>query len=159
MTPLKKSLAALALLACAAPLTCLAESSVTSVVSDSLSRSSGSVSDSITGSSHASSPDNRQVRGNYKVMDMAAVDQRPGMVQLRLQPVAEGATADDQIFLTLPRTAAADGHVANGAIVTALQRPYGIEFATAPEGQPRTAFFLALADDAMRDLKMAPLAL
>ncbi len=156
MFQLKKTVATLALLACAAPLTCLAESSVTSLASDSLSRSSGSVSDSITGSSHSSSPDNKQVKGDYKVIDVAEVAQRPGMVRLQLQPVAAGATADDAIFLTLPRAAAADGHVAKDAIVTAMQRPYGIEFAS---GQPHAAFFLALADDAVREMKMAPLAL
>jgi hypothetical protein len=156
MRPLNKSLATLALLAIAAPLTCLAESSVTSVVSDSVSRSSGSISDSVTGSSHSSSPDNKQVKGDYKVIDMAELADRPGYVELRLQPVAATATADDQIFLRVPRAAADQGHVGKDAIVTALQRPYGIEFAA---NQPRAAFFLALADDYVRDLKMAPLAL
>jgi hypothetical protein len=149
-------LATFALLACAAALPCLAESSVTSVVSDSLSRSSGSISDSITGSSHASSPDNRQVKGDYKVIEVAELARHPGMVQLRLQPVAEGSTADDQVLLLLPRDAAYQGHVGKDAIVTAMQRPYGIEFAS---GQPHAAFFLALADDWVRDVKMAPLSL
>ena len=43
-----------------------------------------------------------------------------------------------------------------GATVTALQRPYGIEFAA---NQPRAAFFLALADDYVRDMKLAPVTL
>jgi hypothetical protein len=156
MSPFKKSLATLVLLACAAPLSCLAESSVTSVVSDSISRSSGSISDSITGSSKSSSPDNKQVKGDYKVIDMAEVTTRPGMVQLRLQKVAATVNADDDVFLLLPRAAADQGHVAKDAVVTAMQRPYGIEFAS---GQPHAAFFLALADDYVRDLKMAPVAL
>jgi hypothetical protein len=156
MRHLKKSLATLVLLACAAPLSCLAESSVTSVVSDSLSRSSASISDSITGSSHSSSPDNRQVKGDYKVIDMADVGDRPGLVELHLQRVAAEATAGDEIYLRVPRAAADQGHLANGAIVTALQRPYGIEFAA---NQPRAAFFLALADDVASDLKMAPVTL
>ena len=152
MRHLKKSLATLALLACAAPLTCLAASSVGSSVSDSLTESSGSVSDSLKGSSHSSSPDNKQVKGDYKVIDMAEVADRPGYVELHLQPVAAG----DEIYLRVPRVAADKGHVANGAIVTAMQRPYGIEFAA---NQPRAAFFLALADDYVRDMKMAPVAL
>ena len=156
MRHLKKSLATLALLACAAPLTCLAASSVGSSVSDSLTESSGSVSDSLKGSSHSSSPDNKQVKGDYKVIDMAEVADKPGMVQLRLQPVAANAGVDDQLLLTLPRVAADHGHVARDGVVTALQRPYGIEFAS---GQPHAAFFLALADDYVRDMKMAPLAL
>jgi len=156
MRPLKKSLATLALLACAVPLTCLAASSVGSSVSDSLADSSGSVSDSLKGSSHSSSPDNKQVKGDYKVIDMAAVDGQPGFVELHLMRVVAGADTGAEIYLKLPREAAAKGHVATGATVTALQRPYGIEFATA---QPRAAFFLALADDVVRDTKMAPVAL
>jgi hypothetical protein len=152
MRHLKKTLATLALLACAAPLTCLAESSVTSVVSDSVSRSVGSISDSITGSSHASSPDNKQAKGDYKVIDIAEVVDKPGFVELHLQPVAAG----DEIYLRVPRAAAEQGHVVGGAIVTAMQRPYGIEFTA---DQPRAAFFLALADDYVRDMKMAPVAL
>ena len=156
MHPLKMSLATLALLACAAPFTCLAASSVGSSVSDSLTQSSGSVSDSLKGSSHSSSPDNKQVKGDYKVIDMAAVDGQPGFVELHLMRVVAGADTGAEIYLKLPREAAAKGHVATGATVTALQRPYGIEFATA---QPRAAFFLALADDVVRDTKMAPVAL
>ena len=155
MRHFKKSLATLALLACAAPLTSLAESSVTSVVSDSLSRSSGSISDSITGSSHSSSPDNKQAQGDYKVIDVADVADKPGMVELHLQAVAAHA-AVAEMYLRLPRAAADQGHVAKDAVVTALQRPYGIEFAA---NQPRAAFFLALADDVARDMKMAPVAL
>ncbi len=156
MRPLKMSLATLALLACAAPLTCLAASSVGSSVSDSLTESSGSVSDSLKGSSHSSSPDNKQVKGDYKVIDMAALDGQPGFVELHLMRVVAGADTGAEIYLKLPREAAAKGHVATGATVTALQRPYGIEFATA---QPRAAFFLALADDVVRDTRMAPVAL
>ena len=156
MRHLKKSLATLALLACAAPLTCLAASSVGSSVSDSLTQSSGSVSDSLKGSSHSSSPDNKQAQGDYKVIDMAAVADKPGFVELHLMRVAAGADAGAEIYLKLPREAAAQGHVAAGATVTALQRPYGIEFATT---QPRAAFFLVLADDVARDTKMAPVAL
>ena len=156
MRHLKKSLATLALLACAAPLSCLAASSVGSSVSDSLTESSGSVSDSLKGSSHSSSPDNKQVQGDYKVIDMAELADKPGFVELHLQPVAANTTSGGEIYLRVPRAAATQGHVANGAIVTAMQRPYGIEFAA---NQPRAAFFLALADDVARDMKMAPVAL
>ena len=156
MRQFKNGLATFVLLACAAPLTCLAESSVTSVVSDSLSRSSGSISDSITGSSHASSPDNKQVKGEYKVIDMAEVADKPGLVEMHLQPVAANIDAGGEIWLRVPRVAADQGHIAKDAIVTALQRPYGIEFAA---NQPRAAFFLALADDVARDMKMAPVTL
>ena len=79
---------------------------------------------------------------------------RPAAVG-QLRPVA--ATSDEtDILLTLPRVAAANGHVEKDATITALQRPYGIEFAS---GQPHAAFFLALANDWVRDLKTAPLTL
>ena len=154
MIHLKKRLA-FALLTGAVALPCLAESSVASSASDSLSQSSTAISDSISGSSHSSSPDNKQVKGDFKVIDMAELADRPGMVQLQLRPVA--ATSDDtDILLTLPRVAAANGHVEKDATITALQRPYGIEFAS---GQPHAAFFLALANDWVSDLKTAPLTL
>jgi hypothetical protein len=155
MRHLTKSLATLALLACAAPLTCLAESSAASSISDSISQASGSISDSLKGSSHSSSPDNKQVKGDYKVIDMAEVADKPGFVELHLMP-ATGANVGAEVYLTLPREAVEQGHVGTGAVVTALQRPYGIEFAA---NQPRAAFFLALADDVARDMKMAPVAL
>ena len=155
MRPIHKSLATLALLACTTPLTCLAASSAASSVSDSLTQSSASISDSITDSSHSSSPNNKQAQGDYKVIDVAEVADQPGVVELHLQPVATN-TAGEEIYLRLPRVAADQGHVGNGAIVTALQRPYGIEFAA---NQPRAAFFLALADDVVRDMKLAPVTL
>ena len=154
MRPLQKSLATLVLLACATPLAALAASSAASSLSDSLTESSGSVSDSLKGSSHSSSPDDKQVKGDYKVTDVAQVDGQPGFVELHLQPVATGGGIE--VYVKVPRAAAETGHVATGVVVTALQRPYGIEFATT---QPRAAFFLALADDVVRDTKMAPVAL
>ncbi len=155
MRHFKKSLATLALLTSIAPLTCLAASSAASSVSDSLTQSSASISDSLKDSSHSSSPDNRQAQGDYKVIEMAEVTDQPGYVELHLQPVAAN-TAGQELYLRLPRAAADQGHVGNGAIVTALQRPYGIEFAA---NQPRAAFFLALADDVVRDMKLAPVTL
>ena len=155
MRPFKKSLATLALLTCTAPLTCLAASSAASSVSDSLTQSSASISDSLTDSSHSSSPNNKQALGDYKVIEMAEVADRPGYVELHLQPVATNKVGEE-VYLRLPRTAAEQGHVGTGAIVTALQRPYGIEFAA---NEPRAAFFLALADDYVRDMKLTPVTL
>ena len=154
MRHLTKSLATLVLLACATPLTTLAASSAASSISDSLTQSSGSVSDSLKGSSHSSSPDDKQVKGDYKVTDVAEVDGQPGFVELHLQPVA--ANAGIEVYVKVPRAAAETGHITAGTAVTAMQRPYGVEFATT---QPRAAFFLALADDVVRDTKMAPVAL
>ena len=144
-------LATLVLLAAALP--AFAESSVASSASDSVSASFGKLSDSISNSSQSlSSRDARNAQGDYKVIDVAEVAGRPGMVRLRLQAVAQ----DEELFLTLPREAVDHGHVAKDMVVTALQRPYGIEFAS---GQPHAAFFLALADDWAAELKTSPLTL
>ena len=155
MRPIHKSLATLALLAATAPLSCLAASSAASSVSDSLTQSSESISNSLTDSSHSSSPNNKQAQGDYKVTDVAELTGQPGYIELHLMPV-ETNTVGQEIYLRLPRAAADQGHVGTGAIVTALQRPYGIEFAA---NQPRAAFFLALADDVVQDMKLAPVTL
>jgi hypothetical protein len=155
MRHVKQSLALLVLLAGTSPLTALAASSAASSVSDSLTQSSASISDSLTDSSHSSSPANRQAQGDYKVIDVADVAGQPGVVELHLQPVATN-TVGEELYLRLPRAAADQGHVGNGAIVSALQRPYGIEFAA---NQPRAAFFLALADDVVREMKLTPVTL
>jgi len=102
MRQLTKSLATLALLACAAPLTCLAESSAASSISDSISQLSGSISDSLKGSSHSSSPDNKQVKGDYTVTDVAELADKPGFVELHLMPA--GANAGVEVYVTLPRS-------------------------------------------------------
>ena len=142
-------LATLVLLAAALP--AFAESSIASSASDSLSVSSAKISDWISNSSQSSSQrDARNAQGDYKVIEVADVAGRPGMVQLRLHALAQ----DDEFMLTLPREAAANGHVAKDAVVTAMQRPYGIEFAT---GQEHAAFFLALADDWANELRTTAL--
>ena len=155
MRHVKQSLAVLMLLAGTSPLTALAASSAASSVSDSLTQSSASISDSLTDSSHSSSPANKQAQGDFRVIDVADVAAQPGYVELHLRPVATN-TVGEELYLRLPRTAAEQGHVDTGAIVTALQRPYGIEFAA---NQPRAAFFLALADDVVREMKLAPVTL
>ena len=152
MTRMIKTTTALALVACVAALPAHAESSIASSASDSISTTFGKLSDSLSNSSTSSSPGDHQAKGDYKVIDVAEVDGRPGMLRLRLQPFPEGR-ADGEVQLVLPRQAADAGHIGRDAIVTALERPYGIEFAT---GAKHEAFFLALADDWMRELKTNP---
>ena len=135
--PLALRLAALTLAAAALP---SFADSLASSASGSLSVSSDKISNSLSDSSQSSSNrDARNAQGDYKVIDVAEVAGRPGALKARLHAVGR----DDEFFLTLPREAAADGQVAPGAVVTAMQRPYGIEFAT---GAEHRAFFLALAD-------------
>src|SRR5262249_36530397 len=130
----------LAVVAAVATLPAHAESSIASSASDSISTTFGKISDSLSNSSTSSSPDDNkhQTKGDYKVTDVAEADGRPGMLRLRLQPYPEGRT-DGEVQLVLPRQAADAGHVGRDAIVTAFERPYGIEFAA---GEKHEAFFL-----------------
>ena len=110
------------------------------------SASVGSLSNSITGSSNSSSPADKVAEGDYRVVEIAALTERPGMLRLRLRATAAAAEAAP-IWLTLPEKALAARVLRSGDIVNARHRPYGIEFAHAEQaGQPRTAFFLVLAD-------------
>jgi hypothetical protein len=138
-------LACLALLFTVAAAPCRAESFASSA-SSAGSASSGSVSDSFEGSSDASS--NKKVaEGDYRIIDVAQAP-RPGMLRLRLQATAGGKAADE-FFLNLPQQAFAEHGLAAGDVVSARQRPYGLEFA---RSDTRTAFFLVLADNWHREL-------
>lgn len=122
--------------------------SIASSASSAGSASVGSLSDSVTGSSKSSSGETRVAAGDYRVIEVAERSDRPGTLQLKLQAVAH---PDDTgtLWLTLPRQALAQRALAAGDLVSARQRPYGLEFAHAPAGEP---FFLVLADDWHREL-------
>jgi hypothetical protein len=87
--------------------------------------------------------------GDYKVIEVAAVADRPGTVRMKLQAVAD-PSADGEFFLYLPQQIFDKSPLGAGQIVAARQRPYGVEFA---RGDTRQAFFLVLDDAAYRDLK------
>lgn len=150
MTLFKRSLVSIAslwLLAAAVP--AMAESSAASSASDSASTSVGSLSTSIKTSSDGSSKATGVAEGDYEVIDMAAATDQPGTVRVKLQAVADRG-ADGEFFLFVPRQAVDQGRLAPGRIVTAYQRPYGVEFAS---GETRQAFFLVLADEWYRELQ------
>ena len=150
MTRSAPSVAALAaLLACVAAAPAHADSSIASSASESISTSFAKLSDSISNTSASSSPGQHQAKGDYKVIEVAEVEGRPGMLRLRLQPL-EPARQGGEVQLVLPRQAAEAGHVAQDAVVSALERPYGVAFATHPAHE---AFFLALDDEWMRELR------
>jgi hypothetical protein len=155
MNPIRHLLApAIALLLGAAAATpALAASSAASSASDSLSTSVGSVSDSFRGSSESSDQPNRTADGDYRVVEVAALDERPGMLQLMLQPAGDQG---EPFALILPHQAAENGGLAVGALVHAQNRPYGVEFARADN---RQAFFLVLDDDWYRELASNPVTL
>lgn len=151
MAPTLIRLAGITLLGIAAAAPGLADS-LTSSAASAGSASVGSLSDSITGSSNASSPNTPVADGDYRVIEVAALAERPGMLRLALQALP---ARDDSasIRLTLPQQALAQRALVPGDIVSARRRPYGIEFAHAGNGAaPRQAFFLLLADDWMGEL-------
>lgn len=148
MTHFKQSLACLLFCAAAAP--SFATSSATSLASESVGTSVGSFSNSSQRSSTSSSrPPTPLSEGDYKVIEMAALPERPGFVKLTLHAVAD-ASADGELLLFVPQAAIEQGRVAEGQVVTAKQRPYGMEFAS---NETRQAFFLLLDDAWYRELQ------
>lgn len=137
-------------LACSAP--AWAASSAVYSASESIATSVGSVSRSVRNSSDSSS---RTVvgQGEYEVIRVAAGDD--GLLHVTLMPLP-GAAAPAPFTLLLPERAAAEGRLAVGERVSARDRPYGLEFARA---DTRTAFFLLLQDDWMRELQNVPVTL
>lgn len=127
----------------AAALPALADSSLVSTSSTSIGSSSVSIEKS---SASISGNGNKVAQGDYQVIEVAALDQRPGVVRVHLQAVA----GTEDFYLLLPRAAAERGALANGQIVAAQQRPYGLAFATARDRQ--APFFLVLDDAVYREL-------
>src|ERR1700693_420462 len=121
MARFETCLAGLALLLCAAAMPALAESSAASSASDSISTSVGSLSGSVQKSSDSSSKTTAVPDGDSRIIDVAAVPERPGTVRMKLQALAERG-ADGEFFLYLPQEAVDQGHLATGHIVTAPQR-------------------------------------
>ncbi len=132
-----------------ATLSAAAASSAASSASDSVATSVGSVSGSLKTSSNSSTRGNNVAEGDYRIIDVALADEKPGTVRVQLQAVAEPG-ADGEVFLYLPQAVAEQTPLAKGGIVSARQRAYGIEFA---DGATRQAFFLVLRDDWYRELQ------
>jgi len=154
MTPIRRFLAPAVLLALAgATLPALAASSAASSASESLSTSVGSVSDSFKNSSESSDRPNRTADGDYKVIEVAAAEDRPGKLRVMLQPAAGAGEAFE---LYLPQKAADAGGVVVGQVVSARNRDYGVEFARADN---RQAFFLVLEDAWYQELASNPVTL
>ncbi|MBC7957238.1 MAG: hypothetical protein H7Y33_15365 [Cytophagales bacterium] len=124
-------------------------STAASSASEGASASVGSVSTSFEKSSDSSSKKDKVAAGDYKVIDVAGMPERPGTLRLKLQPVAD-ANEDNAFFLYLPEQALAQNPLAVGQTVAARTRPYGVEFAKADTGR---AFFLVLHDDWHRELQ------
>ena len=149
-------LSCLALLCAALATPCMAESFASSA-SSAGSASSGSASDSLNTSSK-SSTGTQTADGDYRVIEVAELTDRPGMLQLTLQGTA--ATAEAREFaLRLPRRALEPRGIAAGDIVSVRNRDYGLEFARGDGHEGREPFFLVLSDDWHRELEPRPVTL
>ncbi|HEV8690836.1 MAG TPA: hypothetical protein VGQ91_11105 [Ideonella sp.] len=141
------------LAAAALSLPALAASSAASSASESLTTSSGSVSDSSNASSDSSRRPARQAQGDYRVVEVAAMAERPGTLRLMLEPAAGQG---EGFALYVPQKAVDQASVATGQVVRAEQRPYGVQFA---RGDTQQAFFLMLDDEWYRELPSNPVVL
>ncbi len=150
--------ASLALLMASAALPALAASSASSESSGSSSTSVGSLSNSVGKSSDSSSGKDKDVaEGDYRVIEVAAAADQPGKLRVKLQAAADDSL-NGELYLTLPTVAVARGQLASGAVISAKQRAYGIEFA-AGVGTARAPFFLVMRDDWFRELDSKPVVL
>ena len=149
MNHFKTPIASLVLLLCAVAPPAMSTSSTASSASDSASSAASSGSESLKKSSNGSSKATTAVTsGDYEVIDVAAVPERPGTVRMRLQAVAD-RSAESEFFLYLPQQIFDNSQLGAGQVIAARQRPYGLEFA---KSDTRKAFFLVLDDAWYRDL-------
>jgi hypothetical protein len=125
-----------------------------SSASSTASQSVGSISGSIQRSSNSSSG-NTVAEGDYRIIEVAEVPDQPGTVRMKLQAVKD-IGADGEFFLYVPHQVVEQGRLAAGAVVTARNKPYGMEFAHA---QTLKGFFMALKDDWYRELQTRPVSL
>ena len=126
--------------------------SVASSASSAGSASSGSVSDSFRGSSNSSSGNDRHADGDYRIIELAAAPDRPGVARITLRGDAPTA----RIVLDLPQAIVDQQRLGRGDMVHAQQRAYGYEFA---RGDTHAAFYLVLADEWAGELAAHPVPL
>lgn len=157
-TPKTLSLIAASLLALSGSWSAQAESlgSAASSAASAGSSASGSVSDSIKGSSNSSTGKAQVADGAYRVIELAQAADRPGYVQLRLRGTEQAAS---EFTLTVPQQALKAPGMTVGDIVQARNRDYGLEFARVRAEGVRETFFLALHDNALREMRSHALSL
>ena len=123
-------------------------------LSQSISTAVGSMSESLKESSKSSAKGlNKIAQGDYRVLALAELPERPGVLRVTLQATADG---QQDFELYLPRTAAQRGQLVQGAMVAARERPYGTEFVSHTTQKP---FYLVMADDWYRQLPNHPVTL
>lgn len=124
------------------------------------SASSGSVSDSFGASSNSSNRDRKVADGNYRILQIAQAPNRAGIARITLQADQPGqpdqAQQSQQLVLDLPQATFDQQQLAQGDLVQARNRVYGVEFARA---DTRAAFYLVLADEWYGELASRPVSL
>lgn len=143
---LHQSLAAAALMSCAAA----HAESIASSAASAASSTASSASDSLGASSNSSKRTDKVAEGAYRIEAVAALADRPGKRRLTLQHIAR-AGDDGRVLLDLP--ADATEGLAVGALLDVRQRDYGLAFTREREAVP---FFLVLADDWHEGLAARP---
>ena len=141
----------------AVPAPAAAESLASSAASSASSAGSASVrslSDSVHGSSRSASPEGRQAVGDYRLIDLAALPDRPGLVELRLRREVPAGAAEpaDELRLHVPAAALAARPLAVGDRIVARARAYGLWFAQRASDGADRPFLLALRDDWQAEL-------
>jgi hypothetical protein len=160
--------------------TASADTLASSAIFNSFSASVGSVSTSFNASSDASSPGRPMRSGEYRVQQIVVAAGRPGVAQLTLVALhpapgmardaaapADGTDAAEApaaapVQLFLPLQAVARAGLAAGHVISARERPYGLELAKVTgEGEARTRepFFLVVSDERWRELQTRPVTL
>jgi len=124
-------------------------STVLVTISDSLSGTVQSISDSISRASKSSSNAVNVAEGDYRIVDVAMAEGQPGKMRLTLQATAK--PDDAGLYLFVPRNDYDHAALADGQIVTAAKRPYGMAFSKAQTGQP---FAVVLEQGWLKELSL-----
>ena len=152
------NLASAIILSAAVSTHAFAASTAGSSASDSASSATSSASDSSKTSSGGSSKATGIAMGDYKIIEVAAVSDRPGKALLTLQAAASVAPAEP-VLLYVPIAVVEKSGLVAGQTITAQTRTYGVEFSKQNHSNDRTAFFLVLNDDVYRELQSVAVSL
>lgn len=147
-------LAAAALLAAPAR----AASSASSAASEGASASIGSLSVSVQTLSDSATRPLRFAQGEHRVVEIAPVPGRDGLVAMRLlalEPTADPGQAPG-LTLVLPARTVQATAIVQGDRVDVRDLEHGLEFA---HGRPQRVFYLALREQGLGDLRTHPLSL
>ena len=132
-----------------------AASSASWASSEGASASVGSLSASVQGLSNSSIRTDSLAPGTYRVAELLPQPGRPDLLTMRLERVG-GDEAHAGVRLVLPARTVQAAAIAPGAAIQVRELAQGLEFA---HGEPARAFFLALREDGLADLRTRPLAL